>query len=125
METKNNIEKALEIVKNFTGAEWREFIHLTHKYKFICEDYPEYKNPISTPSDANELQNRIVQLCIDFIQERNLTDIDEVCFGVDGLKDSVQYGEWCSGTDSSISLLGLQQDENMKFPTRHLIAEYF
>jgi hypothetical protein len=70
----------------------------------------KYKDPKTTKKDINDLHNLLVQTCIDFINERELFDIDEVNFTLDGLQDDVKYGEWTPGMDSSVSIIGLQEE---------------
>jgi hypothetical protein len=85
----------------------------------------DYVNPKTTIDDIKELQKRLVQTTIDFIKEKNLTDINEVDFNVDGLEDSaIEYGEWVPGMDSSIMVGGLQSDENDDFRYRKIIGSY-
>lgn len=67
------------------------------------ENHPE---PITDNDDISVLQERLVQTVIDVCKERGLSDIDEVSFGVDGLKESIEYGGWVPSTDSSISVIG-------------------
>lgn len=85
---------------------------------------PRYKNPITTTEDIKELQERLMQCCIDFIKERNLTDIWGIGFSADGLTESIEFGEWTPGMDSYISVEGLQMDETVGFNTRAIIGEY-
>ena len=94
------------------------------------DDLPKYENPVTTTNDIKELQVRLVQTCVDFIKERNLTDIDAVRFNVDGLEDSIEFGEWTPGMDSYIGVEGLQSislldryDEPYAFRVRRLISE--
>ena len=96
-----------------------------------AKDIPNYKNPVTTTDDIKELQSRLVQCCIDFIKERNLTDIWGVGFNVDGLTDAIEFGEWTPGMDSYIGVEGLQPisllnryDEPYVFRVRRLIGEY-
>ena len=95
------------------------------------DDLPKYKNPITTINDIKELQEKLVQTCIDFIKEKNLTDIDAVRFNVDGLEDGILFGEWTSGMDSYIGVEGLQEDAYISknndpytFRVRKFIGEY-
>lgn len=95
------------------------------------DDLHEYINPVTTTDDIRELQKKLVQTCIDFIKEKNLTDIDAVRFNVDGLEDSIEFGEWTPGMDSYIGVEGLQPisslnkyDEPYTFRVRRLIGEY-
>lgn len=94
------------------------------------DDLHEYINPVTTTDDIKELQKKLVQTCIDFIKEKNLTDIDAVRFNVDGLEDSIEFGEWTPGMDSYIGVEGLQPisplvryDEPYTFRVRRLIGE--
>ena len=50
-----------------------------------------------------KLQDRLVQCCIDFINENNLGDLERVDFTADGLQISLEFGEWSPATDSFIS----------------------
>ena len=72
--------------------------------------YGKYESPITTPNDLSELQDAFMATAINFCKERNLTDIDCISFGVDGLQDSVEYGEWTPCTDSSLNAHGYQDD---------------
>lgn len=54
--------------------------------------------------DIKELQERLVQTCLDFIVEKNLQEVWGVEFNVYNLPDSVPSREWKSGTDSFIRL---------------------
>ena len=95
------------------------------------DDLPNYENPVTTTNDIKELQERLVQTCIDFVKEKNLTDIDMVRFNVDGLEDSIEFGEWTPGMDSYIGVEGLQEDtytgksgNDYTFRVRKFIGEY-
>lgn len=50
---------------------------------------------------ASELQERLVQVCIDYIKETGNTKIGRVMFTVDNLQESAKYGSWQPCTDSS------------------------
>ena len=50
-----------------------------------------------------QLQDRLIQCCIDFINENNLGDLERVDFTADGLQISSEFGEWSPATDSFIS----------------------
>lgn len=95
------------------------------------DDLHEYINPVTTTDDIKELQKKLVQTCIDFIKEKNLTDIDAVRFNVDGLEDSIEFGEWTPGMDSYIGVEGLQDEsypdrfgESYSYRVRKFIGEY-
>lgn len=95
------------------------------------DDLPKYENPVTTTEDIKELQQRLVQTCIDFVRTRNLTDIDMVRFSVDGLGDAINFQEWTAGMDSYIGVEGLQEDtytgksgKPYTFRVRKFIGEY-
>lgn len=86
----------------------------------------EYKDPNTTKSDIKDLHKLLVQTCINFIKERNLTEIDEIKFGVDGLEnDAIEFGEWTPGIDSSLSVIGLQKEDDDDFRVRKIIGESY
>lgn len=92
----------------------------------VCyhKDLSDYENPVTTHKDIRDLQERLIQTCIDFIRERKLTDIYEVGFSVDGLeRNAFEFGEWVPAIDSYISVTGLQNDENANWRVRKLIGE--
>lgn len=75
------------------------------------KDLGKYQNPVTTHEDIRDLQELLVQTTIDFIKERNLTDIWSAGFSVDGLEgNAIEYGCWTPGIDSYISVEGLQED---------------
>ena len=95
------------------------------------DDLPKYVNPVTTTNDIKGLQERLAQTCIDFIKDKNLTDIDAVRFNVDGLVDSIEFGEWTPGMDSYIGVEGLQEDtytdksgDRYTLRVRKFIGEY-
>lgn len=53
---------------------------------------------------ARALQDRLVQCCIDFINETKNTDICRVIFTADCLQGSAKYGEWSACTDSTCEI---------------------
>ena len=94
------------------------------------EDLPKYVNPVTTTDDIKELQQRLVQTCINFIKEKNLTDIYAIRFNVNGLGDSIDFCEWTPGIDSYIGVEGVQSvsplgryDGRYTFMERRLIGE--
>jgi hypothetical protein len=68
----------------------------------------KYENPVTTNDNIKELQEILVQVCINFINSNKLTDIDEVHFNADGLQCSASFGEWTPSTDSYIKVIGEQ-----------------
>lgn len=55
---------------------------------------------------ARELQDRLVQCCLDFINEKGVdaSKIDRVMFTADCLQESAKYGSWQACTDSTCEL---------------------
>ena len=96
------------------------------------DDLPKYINPVTTTNDIKGLQERLVQTCIDFIKENNLTDIDMVRFNVDGLTgNAIEFGERVPAMDSYIGVEGLQEDtytdksgDRYTLRVRKFIGEY-
>ncbi len=84
----------------------------------------KYQNPITTQEHINELHHILVQTCLNYMKEHELTDIDEISFSANGLSSSYEYNEWTSGTDSCLAVIGLQEDsENDNFIVRKIIGE--
>ena len=84
----------------------------------------KYQNPITTQKHINELHRILVQTCLNYMKEHKLTDIDEVLFNANGLSSSYEYNEWTPGTDSCLTVIGLQEDsENDNFIVRKIIGE--
>lgn len=73
--------------------------------------YEKFESPITTMEDLSDLQNELMSTAIRFCRERNLTDIDILSFGADGIQDSVEYGEWTPATDSSLVAHGYENDK--------------
>lgn len=63
---------------------------------------------------AFKLQERLVQTCIDFINEHKddeqAKEIQMVEFRADNLQESAKYGEWQSCTDSFCCLYGVRSE---------------
>lgn len=89
--------------------------------KFIKKDnnLSSYENPLTTEEHADKLTHILIQTCIDFINTYGLTDIDGISFNADGLKVSAKYGEWTPSTDASITIEGIQKENDIE--TRKLI----
>ena len=69
--------------------------------------------------DLLDLQKELMNTAIRFCKERNLTDIDSLSFGADGIQDSVEYGKWTASTDSSLVAHGYENNK------QKLIGEVF
>lgn len=74
-------------------------------------DYDDFKDPVTTEKDIKELLEILVQTTIDFINERNLTDIYSVGFSADDLQGSAKFGEWGPCTDASIHVMGIGKEK--------------
>lgn len=63
---------------------------------------------------ALKLQERLVQTCIDFINEHKddeqVKQIEIVEFNIDNLQESAKYGEWHPCTDSYCALHGTKTE---------------
>ena len=81
--------------------------------------YEKFETPITTMEDLSDLQKELMSTAIRFCKERNLTDIDSLSFGADGIQDSVEYGEWTASTDSSLVAHGYENNK------QKLIGEVF
>ena len=73
---------------------------------------------------AKELQERLVQTCLDFIKEKGDKFIYRVAFSADSLQESAKEGHWMSCTDSSITLEGIVFDEKLKASVLTEIGNY-
>lgn len=66
-----------------------------------------------------ELHTTIVNMIIQFCKEHNLKNIDEFRVSADGIMGSIEFGEWCPCTDSSMSMIEVKKDEaGYIFPNR-------
>lgn len=93
----------------------------------VCrhDDRPIYKNPITKIKDIRDLQQDLVSCVVKFIKRRNLKDIYEVSFSVDGLEgNAIEFGEWTPAMDSYIHVNGLQEEEGKDYRVRKEIGEY-
>ena len=75
------------------------------EYEEYKKHYFEKKASKNKTTDVliAKLQDRLVQCCIDFINENNLGDLERVDFNADGLQISSEFGKWSPATDSFIS----------------------
>ena len=119
------MEKVKQLAEEYiklSNEEKQKFVKriLTHWPDWECDDYV---NPTTKKEHIKELQKKMVQLCIDYMTEHDLDDIQEVCFSADMLQFSKKYGEWTPATDSFITVYGFQTDEH-GLETRRIIGEY-
>lgn len=98
----------------------------------IVEQLPNDPVPeITTTDHIKELQELLVQTCIDYINKNGLTDLYSVYFNADSLNESAKWGSWQPCTDSYIKVEGLgsenykRKDETvLKMPYRYKIGEW-
>ena len=117
-----NAEKLLSYFKKMSEEDKKEFAKIVRPY-WPDFQFPDYVNPQTKKEDIKELQERMVQLCIDFLNERNLDDVEEIMFSADMLQFSREYNEWTPMTDSFIDVYGNQLDENNHL-VRKKIGDY-
>ena len=94
----------------------------------LSNKYPldNYNNPITTQEHINELHRILVQTCLNYMREHELTDIDEISFSAEGLSSSYEYNEWTPATDSSLTVVGLQEENKEdNYLVRKIIGESF
>lgn len=119
------IDKMIEEFKALSRAEQAMF---NQKLRNMEWGEKPYSKPVTTQSDISDLQDFLVQICIDFVNDRKLKDIEEISFSVDDLQASADEGEWVPSTDSYIRAVGYEipdgaEDSDMK--ERRIIGEYF
>ena len=107
-------------------------LKLTEEDKKLLEQFPEYNGEYpfegtkeywegvfetETNRDPelhkafSELHKKLVDEVIKFCKEHNLTDVDEFTISADGIMGSIDYGEWCCCTDSSMSMYKMKKDK--------------
>lgn len=120
-----NVEKVNQIAESFKELSNEEKQQVIKRIRCVWPDWAceKYENPTTKIENIKELQQKMVQLCIDYMKENDLDDIQEVRFSADMLQFSKQYGEWTSMTDSFIDVYGFQNDENGT-ERRKIIGEY-
>ena len=100
----------------------REVDELRAKMESNSEGYP---TEIPCQDElAKELQERLVQTCLDFIREKGDKYILRVEFSADELQESAKEGKWMPCTDSSITLEGIIFDEQLKTSVKMEIGSY-
>lgn len=62
-------------------------------------------------AEFSKLHHTIIREIARFCKEHNLKDITEVNLHANGFEDSIEEGDWESGTDSSMSLIATKKDE--------------
>ena len=117
------VDKLIENFKKLSIKEKRAFALL---YGALSSDRLDaYTNPVTTNEHLSELQDILVQVCINYINENKLTDIDEISFSADSLQCSARFGEWVPATDSYIRAVGYEEinDEKNNYCVRKKIGD--
>ena len=104
-----------------------------YKENPIVEQLENLPVPNLTKTEhIKELQELLVQTCIDYINKNGLTDIYDVSFRADALNESAEYGSWQSCTDSYINVEGItverykrKNGEIMEMRARYKIGERY
>lgn len=120
----DKINNILKLVDSLTREE-REWYVQKYNRKYEYKALDDYENPVTTIQDIKDLQQVLIQSAIDFIGDRKLTDIDEISFHFDSVQDSVKEYKWCPTSDSSISVIGLQEEKDSGMMARRLIGKYY
>lgn len=120
----DKINSLFDEVCSLSDSERKKFLKkVTNHFKY--DELDVYEHPQTTIDDIKELQKILAQCVINFVGEKDLKDIDEVHFYFDGIQDSVAQCEWVPSSDSSISVIGWQKENETEFNERKLIGNYF
>lgn len=116
LEGYNSIQEMLAASMNMSVEEYNiylEELHEKNNRSFLdSQKENEHKRPNKTTKEhVNELHKILVQTCINYINENNLHDIEEIVFSADSLQTSADYNEWTPATDSSITAYGLNLND--------------
>ena len=100
-------DRVLEEYKKLSKEDKRNFEIGLQALK--SENLEPYSNPVTTEDQLSELQDILVQVCINYININGLTDIDEIIFNADSLQHSAHFGKWVPTTDSYIRAVGYEK----------------
>ena len=119
------VKKILNKRKDFNIKEYTDADRVLNEYQKLSKEgkrnfeiglaalKPEklepYSNPVTTEDQLSELQDILVQVCINYININGLTDIDEITFSADSLQRSAHFGKWVPATDSYIRAVGYEE----------------
>ena len=122
------VKKILDKKKDFNIKEYTDADRVLEEYKKLSkedkrnfeiglqalkpENLEPYSNPVTTEDQLSELQDILVQVCINYININGLTDIDEITFSADSLQRSAHFGKWVPATDSYIRAVGYEETNN-------------
>ena len=96
-------KKKLEYLPKYDDAHPETWVGSRDYYEAVFET--ETNRDPELHKDFSKLHKDIVDMVIRFCKDHNLTDVDEFCVSADGLRGSIPHGEWCSCTDSSMSVV--------------------
>lgn len=119
------VKKIFDKKKDFNIKEYTDADRVLEEYKKLSkedkrnfeiglqalkpENLEPYSNPVTTEGQLSELQDILVQVCINYININGLTDIDEIIFNADSLQHSAHFGKWVPTTDSYIRAVGYEK----------------
>lgn len=70
-----------------------------------------YSKQVMSKEQINNLHELLVSTVINYLNDNNIKEVEEVDFSVDCLNDSVKYNKWVPSTDSSILICGYEDSE--------------
>ena len=135
------VKKILDKKKDFNIKEYTDADRVLEEYKKLSkedkrnfeiglqalkpENLEPYSNPVTTEDQLSELQDILVQVCINYININGLTDIDEIAFNADSLQRSAHFGKWVPATDSYIRAVGYEEtnDGEINYSKRKKIGD--
>lgn len=118
------LQKVIEMYSNLSDDEKRMFCKEAVEYGDSKLD--DMENKQITHEQTRQLQDILVQTCIDFINEHGLKDVDAVYFSADALQSSAKYNKWVPDTDSFLTLEGMEKSKkNGGFYVRKFIDKSF
>ena len=118
-----NLRNVIVLYNSLSDNEKKVFIKESIGYDDF--DLDNMVNKQITHEQTRELQDILVQTCIDFINENELKDVDAVYFSADSLQESARCNEWTPSTDSVLTLEGIEYDEKCNFHVRRFIDKSF
>ena len=98
-------KKALEIYPKYNPKDAASYVGSREYYEAVFKT--ETNRDPELHKAFSELHHKLVNMVIQFCEEHELKDVDEVYFRADGLSGSYGYHSWQCPTDSSMSLIKL------------------
>lgn len=93
-----------DLLKKFLSEADKRFNESVNEFEERDSDRRKKQEELTKANIA--LQERLVQCCIDFINETGNKDIWRVSFTADCLQESAKEGKWTSYTDSTCEVEG-------------------